>query len=104
MARQPNQSSELDEIDRDIAIVRDNLRDLTEQAAAYSGAGDEERAAQRIADQEARLADLMKRRDALAKSGGASGAKPVAAAKKPAPSAKPAPGKPGTPPQKPKGR
>jgi hypothetical protein len=57
----------LDEIDREIAIVRDNLRQLTEQAAAFSGARDEELAADRIAEQEAQLAALMKRRELLTK-------------------------------------
>jgi hypothetical protein len=58
---------ELDEIDREIAIVRDNLRQLTEQAAALSGARDEELVADRIAEQDARLAALIKRREALSK-------------------------------------
>ncbi len=57
----------LDEIDREIAIVRDNLRQLTEQAAAFSGARDEELTADRIAAQEARLAALIKRREGLSK-------------------------------------
>jgi hypothetical protein len=57
----------LDEIDREIAVVRDNLRQLTEQAAALSGAHDEDLAAGRIAAQEALLADLTKRREALTK-------------------------------------
>ena len=58
---------ELADIDRHIAIVRDNLRELVEQAAAYSGAADEQRNADRIADQEARLAELLKQREALSK-------------------------------------
>ena len=45
----------LAEINRRIAIIQDNLRELVEQAAAYSGAEDEERNADRIADQEAKL-------------------------------------------------
>jgi hypothetical protein len=45
--------------------VRDNLRELVEQAAAYSGAADEARNADRIADQEAKLAALLKERAAL---------------------------------------
>ena len=49
-----------------IAIVRDNIRQLTEQAAAYSGGEDEERAAARIAEQERQLAELLKQRDAPA--------------------------------------
>jgi hypothetical protein len=57
----------LAEIDQRIAIVRANLRELVEQAAAYSGAADESRTADRIADQEARLAELLKEREALTK-------------------------------------
>ena len=41
----------LADIDKRIQIVEDNLRELIEQAAAYSGAADEERNADRIADQ-----------------------------------------------------
>ncbi|MES0403795.1 MAG: hypothetical protein ABUJ93_09860 [Hyphomicrobium sp.] len=55
----------LAELDQRIAIVRDNLRELVEQAAAYSGAADEARNADRIADQEAKLAALWKEREAL---------------------------------------
>jgi predicted RNA-binding protein len=55
----------LEEIERRIQIVEDNLRELVEQAAAYSGAADEERNAQRIADQQEKLDALMKERDAL---------------------------------------
>ena len=55
----------LAEINRRIAIIQDNLRELVEQAAAYSGAEDEERNADRIANQEAKLAELEKQRDAL---------------------------------------
>jgi hypothetical protein len=55
------------ELDDRIAIVRANLRQLTEQAAALSGAGDEARIADRIAEQEAELDRLTKQRDALGK-------------------------------------
>jgi hypothetical protein len=55
------------ELDAEIAIVRDNLRDLVEQAAARSGAADEDLAASRIAEEEDRLASLIARRDALGK-------------------------------------
>jgi hypothetical protein len=55
----------LAEIDRKIQIVEDNLRELIEQAAAYSGAADEERNADRIADQQAKLDALLKEREAL---------------------------------------
>jgi hypothetical protein len=57
--------SDLGEIERRIAVLRDNLRVLTEQAAARSGAADEDLAADRIAEQESRLADLVKIRDTL---------------------------------------
>jgi predicted RNA-binding protein len=59
---------ELADLDQRIAILRDNLRELVEQAAAYSGAADEARNADRIANQEARLAELLKEREKLAKS------------------------------------
>jgi hypothetical protein len=56
----------LAELDAAIAVVRDNLRELVEQAAAFSGAADEARNADRIATQEARLEELLKKRAALA--------------------------------------
>jgi hypothetical protein len=59
--------NDLAELDQRIALLRDNLRELVEQAAAFSGAADEARTADRIADQEARLAALLKEREALAK-------------------------------------
>ena len=55
------------ELDDRIAIVRENLRELVEQAAAYSGAGDEELASRRIAEHEAELELLTKQRDELAR-------------------------------------
>jgi rubrerythrin len=55
----------LEELDQRIAIVRDNIRELTEQAAALSGAEHETRAADRIADQEQQLAELLKERERL---------------------------------------
>lgn len=48
----------LAELDRRIAAVRENIRTLVEQAAAYSGAADEARNADRISDQESLLAEL----------------------------------------------
>jgi hypothetical protein len=57
----------LAELDQRIAILRGNLRELVEQAAAYSGAADESRVADRIADQQAKLDALLKERDALTK-------------------------------------
>ena len=53
------------EIERRIAVVRENLRELVEQAAAYSGAADEDLTSRRIAEQEAELQLLTKRLDAL---------------------------------------
>jgi len=55
----------LAEIEEHIAVLEDNLRDLTEQAAAYSGAEDEELSAERIADIERQLDALKKQRDGL---------------------------------------
>ena len=55
------------EIDERIAAIRENLRELIEQAAAYSGAADEELAAERISEQEEELERLTKRRDELSK-------------------------------------
>src|SRR5258708_4262777 len=55
----------LAEIDERIAAIRVNLTELTEQAAAYSGAADEELASRRIAQQEAQLELLTRRRDEL---------------------------------------
>jgi hypothetical protein len=52
------------ELDNRIAILRDNIRQLTEQAAASSGAGDEARTADRIAQQTEELEKLIKQRDA----------------------------------------
>ncbi len=57
----------LPEIEDRIAIVRDNIRQLIEQAAAFSGAEDEERNADRIARQTEELDELVKQRDALLK-------------------------------------
>jgi predicted ATPase len=58
-------SIELREVGRRIQVVEDNLRQLQEQATALSGAADEERIANRIADQEAKLAALLTQREAL---------------------------------------
>lgn len=57
----------LDELEDRIAIVRDNIRQLIEQAAAQSGAGDESRNADRLADQQAELDRLTKERDEFLK-------------------------------------
>jgi hypothetical protein len=60
-------SISLPDLEDRIAIARDNIRQLTEQAAASSGAADEERAADRIAEQQEELDRLIKQRDALLK-------------------------------------
>ena len=59
----------LADIERRIQLVEDNLRQLVEQAAAYSGAADEERNADRIAEQQAKLDALLKEREALLSKG-----------------------------------
>src|SRR5215831_11035937 len=59
----------LAELDQHIAAVRENIRILTEQAAAYSGAADEERNADRIAEQDALLTRLLNERDTLTRNG-----------------------------------
>jgi hypothetical protein len=53
------------ELDERIAVIRDNIRELTEQAAALSGAQDETFAADRIAEQERLLAELLRQRESL---------------------------------------
>ena len=58
----------LTEIERRIAAIRGNLRELEEQAAAISGAAVEELNARRIADQEAQLQRLVEQRDELLQS------------------------------------
>ena len=55
------------ELDDRIAILRDNIRQLIEQAAASSGAADESRNADRLAVQNEELERLIKQRDALTK-------------------------------------
>jgi len=60
-------SLSLPELERRIAIIRDNIRKLVEQAAAFSGAEDEARNADRIAQQTEELERLVKQRDALLK-------------------------------------
>jgi uncharacterized small protein (DUF1192 family) len=57
----------LKELEARIAIARDNIRQLIEQAAAVSGAEDEDRNADRIAQQNEELDRLVKQRDALLK-------------------------------------
>ncbi len=57
----------LDQLEDRIAIVRDNIRQLIEQSAADSGAANEARNADRLAQQQAELETLTKQRDELLK-------------------------------------
>jgi hypothetical protein len=63
----PTNSLSLAELEERMRIVRENIRQLVEQATAYSGAEDEDRNADRIAQQTEELDRLTKQRDALAK-------------------------------------
>ena len=63
----PDNLATLAELDQRIADIRENLRELVEQAAALSGAADDDRASQRIADQQAQLERLAKEREELIK-------------------------------------
>ncbi len=60
-------SLSLSELNDRIAVIRDNIRQLIEQAAASSGAQDEERTSGRIAQQQEELDRLEQARDALLK-------------------------------------
>ena len=53
------------DIDERIAILKENLRELVEQSASYSGAADDDLTSRRIAEQDAELELLTKRRDEL---------------------------------------
>ena len=55
----------LAELENRMAITRDNIRQLIEQAAGASGDRNEERIAERIEQQNAELEALEKARDAL---------------------------------------
>ena len=77
----------LPDIEDRIAILRDNIRQLTEQAAAVSGAGSEELLAGRIAAQDAELQTLIAQRDAI-QARRAQALKPAAPVKKAAPKTK----------------
>ncbi|MGB6999882.1 MAG: hypothetical protein WBD96_20215 [Pseudolabrys sp.] len=61
----PEMSPNLAEIEGRIAVLKENIRELVEQAAAFSGAADEELVSQRIAKQEAQLELLTRQRDEL---------------------------------------
>ncbi len=57
--------SDIADIDARIAVLRESLHELIEQAAAESGAADEELTSQRIASQQAKLDLLTKQREEL---------------------------------------
>ena len=61
----PDNAATLIELDARIAMIRDNIRELVEQAAAQSGASDESLSADRIAAHEARLEEAIKQREAM---------------------------------------
>ena len=63
-----NTSLTIAELDERIAALRENLRELMEQATAYSGAADEELISQRIEEQEAELERLTNQRAELSRS------------------------------------
>ncbi|HWX05298.1 MAG TPA: hypothetical protein VN065_05665 [Bradyrhizobium sp.] len=58
-------SLSLSELNDRIAILRDNIRQLVEQAAGASGAQTEERISERIDRQNEELEKLTRARDAL---------------------------------------
>ncbi len=58
-------SLSLSELNNRIAILRDNIRQLIEQAAGASGAENEERISARIDQQNEELEKLTQARDAL---------------------------------------
>ena len=62
-----NVTLSLAELDDRIAILRDNLRQLVEQAAAASGSQNEERIADRIAQQTEALNKLVSEHESRAK-------------------------------------
>ena len=57
----------LAELDKRIAAVRENIRNLVEQSAAYSGAADEDRNSEKIAEQDDLLNALLKEREKAAR-------------------------------------
>ncbi|MBX9646265.1 MAG: hypothetical protein K2X57_04305 [Xanthobacteraceae bacterium] len=60
-------SLSLPELEDRIAILRDNIRQLVEQAAGASGERNEERVADRLSQQNEELERLIKERDSKSK-------------------------------------
>jgi predicted nucleic acid-binding Zn-ribbon protein len=65
LIKETGMNDQLAEIEERLSIAQENVRQLTEQAAAYSGTKDEELAAERIKDQEDEIARLTKLRAEL---------------------------------------
>jgi hypothetical protein len=65
-ARSAGPRQDIAHLDERIAIARDNLRQLAEQAAAVTGGAIEDALQERIAEQEATLQLLLKQRGGLA--------------------------------------
>jgi hypothetical protein len=65
-AHMPERYEDIEALNRAVAAVRENIRDLVEQGSAYSGAADDELLSTRIAEQEARLAALLSEQKRLA--------------------------------------
>ena len=61
----PDIPQSISEIDARISLVRANLRELVDQSSGHSGAADDELLSRRIADQEALLEILTRRRAEL---------------------------------------
>jgi N-methylhydantoinase B/oxoprolinase/acetone carboxylase alpha subunit len=59
-------TASLADLDARIAALRENIRELVEQAAAVSGASSESLSADRIEAFEAQLAEAIRQRDVLA--------------------------------------
>ena len=62
-----NRSLSLAELNKRIAILRGNIRQLVEQAAGSSGARNEDMISDRITQQNEQLEKLIKARDGLQK-------------------------------------
>jgi hypothetical protein len=66
----PRDHQPIADLDQRIAAIRENIRELIEQAAADSGAADDELASERIAQQEQLLDVLVKQREEISPQAG----------------------------------
>lgn len=55
----------LETIEKKIALVAENLRDLSERSAALSGAANEDRLSDQMEDQQAIYDELLRQRDEI---------------------------------------